>query len=1131
MRRVLLGLSMIVGMLLLVVAAAAREIDGPSVPQSPAVAVRYVDASATGISDGSSWANAYKNLSLAWALAPYGTQIWIAEGTYTPGMQRADSFFLKDGVSLFGGFPAGGGDGTFEARFPAAHPTILSGDIGVPDDSSDNSYHVIEGDSQAYTAVVLDGVHITGGNVTGLADNNAGAGLFIQTSRVTLRNCMIYGNRSNGGAPALAAMDAAEVTIEDCTIAGNINTGQGSAIDSRDSKLMIRNSIIRDNQSGLGVGPLWQVGGESLLQNVVIVNNTNDAPSQGVITVMGGESSLGHVSVAGHNQPAVSASALNVNLHSSVLSANSIFWGNGASEFAVATGSAIGVSSSVVKGGYPGNNILNQDPLFTNLGEDDLTLQIASPAKNSGSLFACETFDLRGYPRPQSDGCDMGAYEAADQAIACATPNAAIPDDDPAGLNSTVTFPSGGIILDVDVKLKASHTYVGDLDAAVTLEDTGATQMLLDEPGYPAAEFGCDGQDIDVVLDDSAFAPVEDLCVHIAPAIRDSAVPTEPLSRYNGTPIAPNSEWTLNIADLVNQETGSLESWCVTVTTMPSLIVTRTDDPAPNGCLPNDCSLREAVIASNASTNINDVITFAVDGPFVLSQAGALEDAAATGDLDITDSVTIAGNGKDSTIIDGGAIDRVFQIMGGAKVTFTDLTIQNGLVDPVDDFESGGGLYASDFGTRVHLLRTIVRNNHAHASGSGTGSAGAASSVLDSWLIIEDSAVYGNSADEQAALLNFNAEVDIINSTVYGNAGDSQAILNLNDSRLLVRSSTIAANSSQAAIMSRASNSGESAKVTLQNSIISGPENACAIEASSGATATFTSLGNNIATDNTCNLDDPTDYPNTDPKLGPLADNGGNTMTAALLKGSPALDNGNDQGCPERDQRGLSRVNRDGNGDGGFDQNGCDIGAFELQNRITNTPPVADSQTVNVAKNTAKAITLTGSDAEGDSLSFQVITQPDHGTLSGTEPDLTYTPDNDYTGPDSFTFQALDGQMDSPAATVTLNVTAAPPVNTPPVANSQNVTTDMDTPVGIVLTASDADGDPLTYSTVLVPTYGTLTGVAPNLTYTPFPGHVGSDYFNFQVFDGEAYSQPGTISIQINEVIKAVTLFLPVAIR
>src|SRR5207253_725817 len=105
-----------------------------------------------------------------------------------------------------------------------------------------------------------------------------------------------------------------------------------------------------------------------------------------------------------------------------------------------------------------------------------------------------------------------------------------------------------------------------------------------------------------------------------------------------------------------------------------------------------------------------------------------------------------------------------------------------------------------------------------------------------------------------------------------------------------------------------------------------------------------------------------------------------------------------------------------------------------------------------------------------------------HGTLSGTAPALTYTPAANYNGPDTFTFKANDGTLDSNAATVTITVTA---VNDAPVSSDQAVATDEDTAKAITLSATDIEGSALTYAVVSGPAHGTLSGSAPSLMYTP----------------------------------------------
>jgi len=102
------------------------------------------------------------------------------------------------------------------------------------------------------------------------------------------------------------------------------------------------------------------------------------------------------------------------------------------------------------------------------------------------------------------------------------------------------------------------------------------------------------------------------------------------------------------------------------------------------------------------------------------------------------------------------------------------------------------------------------------------------------------------------------------------------------------------------------------------------------------------------------------------------------------------------------------------------------------------------------------------------------------------------------------------------AADAVAGSTEPPPVqNKPPVADSQSVGTDEDTSVSIKLTASDPEGDSLTYHIVSGPSHGSLSGATPNVIYTPNINYYGSDSFSFKVNDGNSDSNPATVSIDI----------------
>jgi hypothetical protein len=118
-------------------------------------------------------------------------------------------------------------------------------------------------------------------------------------------------------------------------------------------------------------------------------------------------------------------------------------------------------------------------------------------------------------------------------------------------------------------------------------------------------------------------------------------------------------------------------------------------------------SLREAVQAANTSPGADNIQLPA--GVYGLTLAGAGEDAAATGDLDITDHLSITGAGAGSTVIDGNRLDRVFQVLGAKVVGFSSVTIQGGsgyvFGGGIND-SSGGGIF--NYNSTIHLKQTVV---------------------------------------------------------------------------------------------------------------------------------------------------------------------------------------------------------------------------------------------------------------------------------------------------------------------------------------------------------------------------------------------------------------------------------------
>jgi cellulose biosynthesis protein BcsQ len=180
-----------------------------------------------------------------------------------------------------------------------------------------------------------------------------------------------------------------------------------------------------------------------------------------------------------------------------------------------------------------------------------------------------------------------------------------------------------------------------------------------------------------------------------------------------------------------------------------------------------------------------------------------------------------------------------------------------------------------------------------------------------------------------------------------------------------------------------------------------------------------------------------------------------------------------------------------------------------------NTPPVAENETISTVEDAPVTITLKGDDADGDTLTYKIVSEPSHGKLDGEAPNLTYVANGNYNGPDSFTYSVNDGKQDSKAAVVSITVKT---INDAPVANNENFTTQEDTQLPITLVATDPDGDLLTYYVVSQPSHGTISQTPPNLIYTPENNYYGSDSFTFKVNDSIIDSPTAMVSIKVEPV-------------
>ncbi len=424
-----------------------------------------------------------------------------------------------------------------------------------------------------------------------------------------------------------------------------------------------------------------------------------------------------------------------------------------------------------------------------------------------------------------------------------------------------------------------------------------------------------------------------------------------------------------------------------------------------------DCTLREAVIAANgdvavdacASGNGADVVTIP-SGVYTLAIPGTAENAALTGDLDLSDDTEISGGGVAATVIDGGGLDRVFHVGPGITASFHDLTIRGGETDAGDPDIHGGGIL-SEAGN-VAIARTAIVSNTSQYGGGGVAG-------IDGSLAIEDSTLAGNECNIGtgvggcAVLMQGFTAADVTmvieGSTLSGNVnhfgygvallveswGDGDTVATILNSTISqnVGGTLFPGNTSGGIYVTDAAGGSTGRAVATLNNVTVAENTNIGVHAFANVTAdALVTVTNSIIAanppfdcegnvhSNGYNLRGDAEAPYqlegrdcafasvgdaivADPLLGPLADNGGATATHSLDPGSPALGGGNPSTpgsggttCEPSDQRGFVRFR-------------CDIGAYE--EAVLTTCPL--SPRLDCREATTATLQLRDADADGAS--------------------------------------------------------------------------------------------------------------------------------------------------------------------
>ncbi|RZA00603.1 MAG: T9SS type A sorting domain-containing protein [Sphingobacteriaceae bacterium] len=387
---------------------------------------------------GSAWTDAMGEFADALKIAKtFGDvdQIWVGEGTYHPLYSPADNnfgnnadrnnaFLLVKDVKIYGGFA--GTETTTKQRDTLhwANKSILSGDLGIIDNNTDNAYHVViaVGDMGRAT---LNGFTITKGNAGGGNEQN------ITVNGQSLRSYFFGGLLLNGASPELTNLSITE---------NNAQNGGGGIGITLAARPTIKNSIISGNSSSLSGGGVYINATSPTFINVIISGNNASNSAGGIYFNSSSSSVFTNVTISG-NKATTMGGALHIQSTGSLVPSfyNSIVYGNNTGVSAQSTTVGAKYYNSIVQGsrgsgnwlstiGFNGGDNLDVDPLFISapiangapFTGGNYKLQRTSPAINAGDNsyytdLVATSLDLAGKPRVSdySDGAtiDMGAYE------------------------------------------------------------------------------------------------------------------------------------------------------------------------------------------------------------------------------------------------------------------------------------------------------------------------------------------------------------------------------------------------------------------------------------------------------------------------------------------------------------------------------------------------------------------------------------------------------------------------------------------------------------------------------------------------------------------------------------------------
>ncbi|MCB0059159.1 MAG: DUF11 domain-containing protein, partial [Caldilineaceae bacterium] len=710
-------------------------------------------------------------------------------------------------------------------------------------------------------------------------------GGIVNTGVLTISHSTLSGNAVTVDGGALH--NHGTVTVDNSTLAGNTAGEFGGSIYNCGT-LTVKNSTLSGNTASRG-GGIYGWCGLLIVSNSTLSGNDGGSHGGGIFaydTVVISSTTVSENAAEVYGSGIYYSGLPEILTLNNTIIANNSGAGNCQGNYITSLGHNLSSDGSCNLNG-PGD-LPDTDPLLGPLQDNGgptftYALLPGSPAIDAGDNSTCPETDQRGVLRPQGPACDIGAYEMMPAPMffnLTKTVNDATPAPGQV-ITYTITVYNSGFLTTTTAAI--SDTLPGGL--------TFAGPMLLQPPQSGA-----------ILAQDADDLPA--LAYNLTITAWQSITLTWPVTvNADAPPAAIVNTAAVTSTEVITPATGSV----VVEVCNSAITVTNDADSGPG-------SLRHAIVYICDGGNID----FDVSLPATITLT--------SGELIIDKPLTLHGPGADQLTISGNNASRIFDV-SGSGVHLDGLTIRDGSAD------NGGGILNTGILTISH---NALSGNGASADGGGiynTGILTVSHSTLTnshsfhgggiyngggSLLAIRDSTFSSNDAYGGGGIYNNAGTLIVQNSTFSGNTafgggGDAGGggIHNRMGGAVTISYSTISGNG---ASFGGGIRNYQSGTVTLSHTIV-----ANSLSDYPDCDGGITSLGYNLDSDGSCNLTGPGDLPNTDPRLGPLQDNGGPTFTHALLPGSPAIDAGDDNNCPSTDQRGVPRPQGVA----------CDMGAYE----------------------------------------------------------------------------------------------------------------------------------------------------------------------------------------------------------